>query len=131
NAALGDRHSMAYSGTFVAAGHAMGVVTATGTDTEIGHIGALLEDVESLTTPLLRQINRFGRQLALVAFGAAALLFVFAVTVRGFSWVDALMAVVAMAVSVVPEGLLAVITISLAIGVQRMARRKAAVRRLT
>ena len=91
---LGDRHSMAYSGTFVAAGHARGVVVATGTDTEIGRISALLRDVQTLTTPLLRQINRFGTQFTWIAIAAAAALFVFAVTLRGYAWPDALIAVV-------------------------------------
>lgn len=129
-AAIGDRHSMAYSGTYVAAGHAIGVVVTTGADSEIGRIGTLLEHADNLTTPLLRQINRFGRHLAVAAFGGAALLFTFSVTLRGFDWIDALMATVAIAVAAVPENLLAVITITLAIGVQRMARRKAVIRHL-
>jgi magnesium-transporting ATPase (P-type) len=127
---LGDRHSMAYSGTVVAAGHAKGVVVATGIDTEIGRISALLRDVQTLTTPLLRQMNRFGTQFTWLTIAAAAALFLFAVTLRGYAWVDALIAVVALAVGAIPEGLPAVITITLAIGVQRMARRNAAIRRL-
>jgi magnesium-transporting ATPase (P-type) len=130
DAPLGDRHSMAFSGTMVAAGQASGVVVATGAHTELGRIGDLLGSVEPLTTPLLRQVDRFGRRFAvLVAVGGAAL-FAFAVGVRGWSPVDALMAVVAMAVGVIPEGLPAVITITLAVGVQRMAARNAVIRRL-
>lgn len=131
DAVLGDRHSMAYSGTSVAAGQAAGVVVAVGIDTEIGRISTLLRDVQSLTTPLLRQINRFGTRFTWITIAAAAALFVFAVTMRGYAWPDALIAVVALAVGVVPEGLPAVITITLAIGVQQMARRHAAVRRLS
>ena len=130
DAPLGDRASMAYSGTLVAAGQGTGVVVATGTHTEIGRISTMLGQVEELSTPLLRQINRFGQRFTLVAFLAAALLFAFAVLFRGFEWVDALMAVVALAVGVVPEGLPAVITITLAIGVRRMAARHAVIRRL-
>jgi len=130
NAALGDRKSMAYSGTMVAAGQGVGVVVATGLDTEIGHISTLLSGVEQITTPLLRQINSFGRRFTWVAIGAAGLLFAFAVLVRGFAWPDALIAVVALAVGVVPEGLPAVITITLAIGVRRMAARNAVIRQL-
>jgi len=128
--ALGDRSSMAYSGTMVAAGQGTGVVIATGLGTEIGKISALLGDVEELTTPLLRQINRFGRRFTWIAIASAVLLFLFAVHLRGFAWPDAMIAVVALAVGVVPEGLPAVITITLAIGVQRMAARNVVIRRL-
>ena len=130
DAALGDRHCMAYSGTLVAAGQASGVVVATGLATEIGRISALLQSVEPLTTPLLRQINRFGVVFTWVALAVSALIFAFAVWVRGYAWPEALMAVVALAVGAVPEGLPAVITITLAIGVQRMAARNAIIRRL-
>lgn len=130
DAALGDRHSMAFSGTMVAAGQASGVVVATGARTELGRISDLLSSVEPLTTPLLRQVDRFGRRLAALVAAGAAMLFAYAVWIREWSWVDALMAVVAMAVGVIPEGLPAVITITLAIGVQRMAVRNAVIRRL-
>lgn len=130
DAALGDRASMLYSGTLIASGQATAVVTATGTRTEIGRIGALLGEVESLTTPLLQQISHFGKTFAAVAFASAVVLFLFAVTIRGYDWLDALMVVVALAVGVVPESLPAVITITLAIGVRRMAARNAIVRRL-
>jgi len=129
-AALGDRHGMAYSGTLVAAGHATGVAVATGARTEIGRISALLQSVEQLTTPLLRQMNRFGVVFTWAALGVSALVFAFAVGVRGYGWGEALMAVVALAVGAVPEGLPAVITVTLAIGVQRMAARRAIIRRL-
>ena len=130
DADLADRHSMAYSGTLVAAGQAAGVVVATGANTQIGRIGTLLHAVEPLTTPLLRQIDRFSRRFTLFALVGAALLFAFAVGVRGYAWPQALMAVVALAVGAIPEGLPAVITVTLAIGVQRMAARKAVIRRL-
>jgi len=130
DAPLGDRAGMAYSGTLVTAGQGRGVVVATGLRTEIGKISALLGAIAPLTTPLLRQINRFGRQLTAFALLAAVVLFVFAVLVRGYAWLDAFMTVVALAVGFVPEGLPAVITITLAIGVQRMAARHAIVRQL-
>ncbi|MFT3780302.1 MAG: HAD-IC family P-type ATPase [Ottowia sp.] len=130
DAPLGDRAGMAFSGTLVAAGLGRGVVTATGLGTEIGRISALLGGIAPLTTPLLRQVNRFGRQLTASALVVAVLLFLFAVLVRGYAWVDAFITVVALAVSFVPEGLPAVITITLAIGVQRMAARQAIVRQL-
>ena len=129
-AALGDRRSMAYSGTVVAAGQGVGVAVVTGAGTEIGKISNLISGVQELTTPLLRQISRFGRRFTLVSIAAAVLLFLFAVYVREFAWPDAVLAVVALAVAVVPEGLPAVITITLAIGVQRMAARHAVIRQL-
>ncbi|HEX6157350.1 MAG TPA: HAD-IC family P-type ATPase, partial [Burkholderiales bacterium] len=129
-AALGARHSMAYSGTLVAAGQASAVVVATGARTEIGRISGLLEAVEPLTTPLLRQMNRFARRFTWLAIAGAGALFAFAVLARGYAWPDALIAVVALAVSLVPEGLPAVITVTLAIGVRRMAARNAVIRRL-
>lgn len=130
DAALGDRHSMAYSGTLVATGQAKGVVVATGSETEIGRISTLLRDVQSLTTPLLRQINRFGKHFTWITLAMTACLFTYAVLARGYAWSDALIAVVALAVAAIPEGLPAVITITLAIGVQRMARRNAVIRQL-
>ena len=130
DAALGDRKSMAYSGTMVAAGQGTGVIVATGLDTEIGKISALVGGVQQITTPLLRQINRFGQRFTWAAMLGAALLFVFAVYIRNFHWPDALLAVVALAVGAIPEGLPAVITITLAVGVQRMAARNAVIRQL-
>jgi len=130
DAALGDRTSMVFSGTLVAAGAGMGVAVATGRATQIGHISTLIAKVEPLTTPLLRQINSFGRGFTVVCFVASAALFAFAVLARGYDWVEALIAVVALAVGAIPEGLPAVITITLAIGVQRMAARNAVIRRL-
>ena len=130
DAPLGDRSCMAYSGTLVAAGQAQGVVVATGTATEIGRINTLIGSVDTLATPLLRQIDRFAGLFAICAIATAAVLFVFAVLARDYPWLDALMVVVALAVGVVPEGLLAVITITMSIGVRRMASRHAIVRRL-
>ncbi len=130
DAPLGDRQGMAYSGTLVAAGQGTGVVVATGLRTEIGRISSLLQSVEQLSTPLLRQIDRFAVRFTWFAFVVAALVFAFAVWVRHYSWAEALIAVVALAVGAIPEGLPAVITITLAIGVRRMAARNAVIRRL-
>ncbi len=129
-AVLGDRRCMAYSGTFVAAGQATGVVVATGSRTELGRIGTLLGTVQSLQTPLLRQMARFAQQLTIVVLGASALVFAFAFGMRGYSAAEAFMIVIGIAVSAIPEGLPAIMTIALAIGVQRMAARNAIVRRL-
>ncbi|PPE69824.1 cation-transporting P-type ATPase [Caldimonas thermodepolymerans] len=130
DAALGDRRCMAYSGSLVTAGQGAGVVVATGGATEIGRISAMLRHIDTLTTPLLQQVNRFGARFTWLSIGAAALLYLYAVLVRDYGWLDALMVVVSLAVGVVPEGLPAVISITLAIGVQRMAARNAVIRRL-
>lgn len=129
-AALGDRSGMAFSGTLVAAGQGVGVVVEIGTRTEIGHISKLLQAVEPLSTPLLRQIDAFARRFTWVVLIGGAALFSFAVLIRDFDWVEALVAVVALAVGIVPEGLPAVVTITLAIGVSRMAARNAVIRKL-
>jgi len=129
-AALGDRTSMAYSGTLVVAGQAAGVVVATGNATELGNISRLLGSVEAMTTPLVRQMDRFARQLTTAILAVAVVGFAFAMFVRSYSLTDAFMAMVGLVVAAIPEGLPAVMTITLAIGVQRMARRHAIVRRL-
>ncbi|WP_407692420.1 cation-transporting P-type ATPase [Rhabdonatronobacter sediminivivens] len=129
-AALGDRASMLWSGTLVTQGAGRGLVVATGAGTEIGRIGGMLAGVEKLTTPLVAQMDRFARWLSLFILTAAALLFAFGVFIRGYPLEEAFMSVVAVAVSSIPEGLPAVLTITLALGVQAMARRNAIVRRL-
>ena len=129
-AAIAERACMAYSGTLVSAGTGTGIVVGTGADTELGRISTLLSGVQTLTTPLLRLIDRFGRQLTGVIAAVSAIVFVFAGTVRGYPVAEAFMVVVGMAVAAIPEGLPAVLTITLAIGVQRMATRNAIVRRL-
>jgi len=129
-AGLGDRQNMAFSGTLVVAGQASGVVVETGIHTQIGQISRLLQSVEVLATPLLRQIDNFARRFTWVVLIGGAALFSFAVLVRQFDWIDALIAVVALAVGIVPEGLPAVITITLAIGVRQMAARNAVIRKL-
>ena len=130
DAGIGDRTGMAFSGTLVAKGQATGIVVATGLDTEIGRISGLLSTVPTLVTPLLSQINSFTRKLTLFIFGCTVALFLFAVLARGYAWPDALIAIVAVAVGAIPEGLPAVITITLAIGVRRMAARRAVIRKL-
>ncbi|MCI0599448.1 MAG: HAD-IC family P-type ATPase [Beijerinckiaceae bacterium] len=130
DALLGDRASMAYSGTVVTYGQGTGVVVATGMATEIGRISSMLSDVESLTTPLLRQMADFGRWLTAVILALAFVVFGVGAWVWNFPAAEMFMAAVALAVAAIPEGLPAVITITLAIGVERMARRKAIIRRL-
>ena len=130
DAALGDRTCMAYSGTFVTYGQATGVAVATGDATELGRISALLAEVEQIETPLLRKISAFGRWLTVAILLLAAGSFALGVGLRGYEPAEMFMAAVGLAVAAIPEGLPAIITITLAIGVQRMARRNAIVRRL-
>ncbi len=130
DAPLGDRCGMAYSGTLVVYGKATGVVVATGPDTELGKINTMLSRIESATTPLLQQIDRFGRGLAIVILAVAAATFVFGTLVRGHPPSEMFMMVVALAASAIPEGLPAIMTVTLALGVQRMAQHNAIIRRL-
>ncbi len=127
---LADRDSMAYSGTLVTNGQGVGVVTATGVNTEIGRISALVAGVQPLTTPLLRQMAQFGRWLTLAIIVLASLSFAYGVFVHGYTMVEMFMASVGLAVAAIPEGLPAIMTITLAIGVQRMAGKQAIIRRL-
>jgi calcium-translocating P-type ATPase len=128
--ALGDRRSMLWSGTLVTQGTARGLVVSTGQATEIGRIGGLLAGVEQLTTPLVAQIDHFTRWLSFLILLLAALLLAWGYFVVHMPFSDLFMAVVGVAVAAIPEGLPAVMTITLAIGVQAMARRNAIVRRL-
>jgi len=130
DAPLGDRSCMAYTGTLVAGGQGAGVVVATGAGTELGRISAMVGEVQTLTTPLLRQMNEFGRRLTIVILAIAAAVFAVAVAFRGYDFEHALLAAVGMAVAAIPEGLPAVMSITLAIGVRRMAERNAIIRRL-
>ena len=127
---IGDRLCMAYSGTFVTHGQGTGVIVATGSHTALGHISALVANVESVTTPLLRQMAQFGHWLTLAILVIAIINFAFGYFVQGYGIADMFLASVSLAVAAIPEGLPAIMTITLAIGVQRMARRNAIIRRL-
>lgn len=129
-AALGDRLCIAYSGTLVTHGQGGGVVVETGAQTEIGRISTLVSEVEQVTTPLLRQMDQFGRWLTLAILGVAAITFAFGSLIRDYAAADMFLAAVSLAVAAIPEGLPAIMTITLAIGVQRMARRNAIIRKL-
>lgn len=129
-ATVGDRTCMAFSGTLVVSGRATGIVVATGSETELGRINQLLASVSPLETPLLRQIKKFGYAITTVIAVVGVLLFAYGTWVKGMGFVELFQAVVVIAVSTIPEGLPAIITITLAIGVQRMAQRNAIIRRL-
>jgi magnesium-transporting ATPase (P-type) len=130
NATVGDRENMAFSGTMVVSGRATGIVVATGSETELGRINQMLAGVSQLETPLLRQIKKFGYTITALIGIISVLIFAYGKWVKGLDFVELFQAVVGIAVSLIPEGLPALITITLAIGVQRMAARNAIIRRL-
>ncbi|MBD2327089.1 cation-transporting P-type ATPase [Alkalinema sp. FACHB-956] len=126
---LAERRNMAYAGSFVTFGQGQGIVVATANATEMGQISRSMENRVSLTTPLTRKFEQFSRTLLYIILPLAT--FTFAVGLgQGGSWIDMFEAAVALAVSAIPEGLPAVVTITLAIGVNRMANRNAIIRKL-
>jgi len=130
DAALGDRTSMLFSGTMISAGTGRGVVTATGPDTQIGRISGMLGEVETMTTPLVMQMDRFARWLTVFILIVAGTLLAYGYFIGDMGFSELFMAVVGLSVAAIPEGLPAVLTITLAVGVQAMARRNAIIRRL-
>ncbi|MBE9189092.1 cation-transporting P-type ATPase [Gloeocapsopsis crepidinum LEGE 06123] len=129
DAPLAERTNMAYAGSFVTFGTGSGVVIAIGQDTETGRISQLMDRGTNLTTPLTRKFDRFSKTLLYIILGVAALTVAVGIG-YGNSLIDMFEAAVALAVSAIPEGLPAVVTITLAIGVSRMARRHAIIRKL-
>jgi Ca2+-transporting ATPase len=126
---LGDRQNMAYLGTVVAAGKASAVVVGTGMDTELGRIAGMLQRTEPEPTPLQRRLTELGRLLATLCLAVAAIIFVLE-RVRGRALSEVLVLAVSLAVAAVPEGLPAVVTVALTLGLQRLVRRNALIRRL-
>lgn len=129
NIPLGDRLNMAYLGTLVTYGRGIGVVTTTGMQTELGKIATLIQSVESEMTPLQRQLDHVGKVLAGLGVLVAGLIMVIGL-LSGESIRDMFLTAVSVAVAVVPEGLPAVVTLTLALGAQRMLNRKALIRKL-
>ncbi len=129
NVALGDRRCLAFSGTQVAAGRGSGVVVSTGMDTELGRIATLLQSVQDDDTPLQVRLDRVGKQLALVGIAVAGLVVLMG-AISGEPASDLVLTAISVAVAVIPEGLPAVVTFTLAIGAQRMLRRNALIRKL-
>jgi cation-transporting P-type ATPase F len=129
NMPLAERTNMAYAGSFVTFGQGCGIVVATGNTTEVGQISQSLDQSHSLSTPLTRKFAKFSQTLLYVILSLASLTF-FVGLGQGRSWTDMFEAAVALAVSAIPEGLPAVVTVTLAIGVNRMARRHAIIRKL-
>ena len=129
NAPLGDRSNMAFSGCSVTYGTATAVVTGTGMQTEMGKIAGLLEGEEDGQTPLQKKLAQLGKYLGIVALAACAIVFVVGL-LNGIDILEIFMTAVYLAVSAIPEGLPAIVTIVLAIGVQRMVKKNALSRRL-
>ncbi len=127
-AALGDRGCMAFSGTSVTAGQGMGVVVATGAHTEIGRIGGLLSEVQKLTTPLVEQMDVLAKWITAIILAIAVILLIVGTWILEQPFTELFLAVVGLSVAAIPEGLPAVLTITLAVGVQSMAKRNAIVR---
>jgi len=126
---LGDRITMAYASTLVTYGQGAGIVVATGDDTEIGRISALIAQVEDLETPLTRKISAFSNLLLYALLGISAVSFIIGL-LRGLPLAETLTNSIALAVASIPEGLPAAVTVTLAIGVSRMAKRQAIIRKL-
>lgn len=127
---LGERRGMAYAGTVVTVGQGVGVVVATGARTEIGHIGQLVGQVQTLATPLTRRLDQFARQITFFILLVSVLTFWYGSRMGPLPTLDIFLAVVGLAVAAIPEGLPAIVTITLAIGTAAMAGQRAVVRRL-
>ncbi|MCL6417747.1 cation-transporting P-type ATPase [Aestuariirhabdus sp. Z084] len=130
NVSLGDRFCIGYCGTTVTSGQGRGVVVGTGANTEIGRISGLISNVQELNTPLVAQMAIFAKWLTLFILIISTLILLFGYFVLDYDFANLFMAAVGIAVAAIPEGLPAVLTITLAVGVQVMARRNVIVRRL-
>lgn len=131
DAGIGDRYGMAFSGTLVTTGRGIGVVTATGIHTEIGRINTMIAEVEKIATPLTRQMNSFSKLLSVVIVGMAVVMWLIGWFFHEYTVGELFLSAIGFAVAAIPEGLPAIFTITLALGVQRMARRNAITRRLS
>ncbi len=129
DAVIGDQTCMMFAGTLVTGGTGKGIVTATGMETETGRISSMMQESEGLQTPLTRKIHDFSIILLYVVLALATLSFILALIQR-MHWIEGFQSAVALAVSAIPEGLPAVVTVTLAIGVGRMAKRHSIIRKL-
>jgi len=129
DAPLGDRHNMVFSGCGITYGTATAVVTGTGMDTEMGKIANMLESSEDSQTPLQQKLSKLGKYLGIVAILACIIIFIVGL-LDGMAVMEIFMVAISLAVSAIPEGLPAIVTIVLSIGVQRMVKKNAIIRRL-
>ncbi|WP_203641291.1 cation-translocating P-type ATPase [Levilactobacillus andaensis] len=128
--AIGDRHNMAFMNSNVTYGRATGVVVATGMQTEVGRIAGMIEDADETTTPLQENLTQLGKSLTILILVIAAIVFAMGMWRQAESLIDMLLTAISLAVAAIPEGLPAIVTITLALGTQRMAKRHAIVRKL-
>jgi magnesium-transporting ATPase (P-type) len=129
-AEIADQTNMIFSGTFATSGQGLGIVTDTGDNTELGKIAGMLQGIEDVTTPLTRQLASFSKTLTLIIIIGCLAVYAFGTLIQGLPAIDVFMATVAIAVSAIPEGLPAIMTITLAIGVTRMVDRNTIIRKL-
>ena len=127
---IADQSNMIFSGTFATSGQGLGIVTETGDKTELGKIASMLQDIESTVTPLTRQLASFGKSLTGVILLGCFAVYLYGTVVQGLAAIEVFMMAVAIAVAAIPEGLPAIMTITLAIGVTRMVDRNAIIRKL-
>ncbi|KAA5946229.1 cation-transporting P-type ATPase [Enterobacter cloacae] len=127
---LGDRTNLVFSGTTVSAGGGIGVVIATGQETELGHINQMMDGIEKHRTPLLVQMDKLGKAIFAIILAMMAALFIFSLVFREIPMGELLLSLISLAVASVPEGLPAIISIILSLGVQAMARKRAIIRKL-
>ncbi len=130
DAAIGDRKCMGFSSTMMTDGQVKGVVAATGKYSEIGHIGEMVSGVEKTSTPLMNKIDKFGKKLSIFIVLLSAVLFAIGYFIQDSSVTEMFMVVVSLAVAAIPQGLPAIMTVTLALGVQQMAKRNAIMRKL-
>ncbi|MBI5034183.1 MAG: cation-translocating P-type ATPase [Chloroflexi bacterium] len=129
NAGVADRVNMAHAGTVVVRGRGQAVVTTTGMKTELGHIAGMVQAIEEEETPLQKRLDQVGKLIVYISFAVVGIIFVVGV-LRGDDWVKMFLVAVSLAVAAVPEGLAAVVTIALALGMRRMVQRHALIRKL-
>ncbi len=127
---LGDKHNMVFMGTHVTAGRAEAIITATAMKTELGKIAGLVQSAEDVLTPLQRKIEEFSHLVIKGVIGICSIIFVFSYLIWGQNFDEVLLNAIALAVSAIPEGLPVIITLVLAVGVRRMAKHKALIRKL-
>lgn len=127
---LGDRTNMVFAGTSIASGSGIGIVTATGGSTELGKISSAMESVEKLQTPLLKQTAQFGKRISMIIVLCAIGMFFIGYSFHDYATAELLLAIIGLTVAAIPEGLPAVLSIILALGVQTMAGKNAIVRNL-
>jgi len=127
---LAEQANMAFMGTLVSRGNGLGLVVATGLGTQLGQINQLVQGVSQLQTPLQQQLGQLARQLTLIILVGTAITLAIGIFLRDFAWPEMFQGAIGIAVAAIPEGLPAIVTIALALGVERMANERALVRRL-